>query len=58
MSRGGEGDEYQEQMGVVKTEVPTKVHWAKRKCLKGLQISHSHGKLTRRQLTCNCFSYI
>lgn len=41
MSRGGEEDEYQEQKGVVKTEVPTKVHWAKRKCLKGLQISHS-----------------
>lgn len=32
MSRGV-GDEYQEQMGVVKTEVPTKVHWAKTKCL-------------------------
>lgn len=32
MSRGADGDEYQE-MGVVKTEVPTKVHWAKRKWL-------------------------
>lgn len=34
MSRGAEGDEYQEEMGVVKTEVPTKVHWAKTKCLQ------------------------
>lgn len=34
MSRGAEGDEYQEEMGVVKTEVPTKVHWAKAKCLQ------------------------
>lgn len=33
MSRRAEGDEYQKQMGVVKTEVPTKVYWAKTKCL-------------------------
>lgn len=32
MSRGEESDKNEEEKGVVKTEVPTKVHWAKRKC--------------------------
>lgn len=31
MSRGAERGNSREQKGVVKTEVPTKVHWAKRK---------------------------
>ncbi len=32
MSRGAERDKSKDKKGVVKTEVPTKVHWAKRKC--------------------------
>lgn len=32
MSRGAERENSKEEKGVVKTEVPTKVHWAKRKC--------------------------
>lgn len=32
MSRGAERENSNEEKGVVKTEVPTKVHWAKRKC--------------------------
>lgn len=32
MSRGAERENNKEEEGVVKTEVPTKVHWAKRKC--------------------------
>lgn len=31
MSRGAESENSKEEKGVVKTEVPTKVHWAKRK---------------------------
>lgn len=32
MSRGAKSKNNKEEKGVVKTEVPTKVHWAKRKC--------------------------
>lgn len=32
MSSGAERENSEEEKGVVKTEVPTKVHWAKRKC--------------------------
>lgn len=32
MSRGAEREKRKEEKGVVKTEVPTKVHWEKRKC--------------------------
>lgn len=32
MSREAERENCKEEKGVVKTEVPTKVHWAKRKC--------------------------
>lgn len=32
MSRGAKRENSREQKGVVKTEVPTKVHWVKRKC--------------------------
>lgn len=32
MSRGAERENSKEEKGVVKTEVPTKAHWAKRKC--------------------------
>lgn len=32
MSRGAERENGKEETGVDKTEVPTKVHWAKRKC--------------------------
>lgn len=31
-SRGAEKENGKLEKGVVKTEVPTKIHWAKRKC--------------------------
>lgn len=34
MSRGAESENSKEEKGVVKTEVPTKIHWAKIKCKK------------------------
>lgn len=39
MSRGAERENSKEEKGVVKTEVPTKVHWVKRKCENYYRIS-------------------
>lgn len=40
MSRWAERENSKEEKGSVKTEVPTKVHWAKRKCEKDYRFSN------------------